>query len=515
MSVFSWFRLDEREQKNFFWLLLVYGLYILPLILANAYYMDDNGRAVAGYAAWEFDGRPLTMLVIDILNFQWTFLVGIPYKVEDLYRPIQDLAPYPLILGTAIFAYAVVLTSRKYLQTESLLLRIGCQALCIMNPFLLGCLAYRFDSVTMLLAAALTLLCFALPAAVSPKKMLLWGFFLAFFVLCLYQLVIGAWIALTAMEILVALCRAENMRFVLQRCMARLAGCFVAGLLYKFTIMKFMVQTYQKDLQSFLMPFSHHGWELLRQNIHVYHLMLRAYTDHLPWVVGGAMLVIFFLFSWHWFRQCKLGGKMVVIYVVGVLIVLFGGYLPLLALSGQANHACSLIFLIVVALALGSMLCILAERRKVLAFLLVPLLMYGCYYDYAFGNVLKRQTEHEIMIVQQISYDIQRMDYEGSHPGRTAELPKITLIGSAQPSLEFLVAAKRQPLMANLLESNLMEDHSAWILLRRYLPFDFQPGFGKEEMEACHHYADAHDPVLVNSAYAIYLDGGHIIVKFL
>ena len=308
MSIFSWFRLDELERKNFFWLLLVYGLYVLPLILANAYYMDDLARTISGYAGWEFDGRPITMLVLDILNFQWTFLEGNALLLDMISHPIQDIAPYPMLLGIVIFAYAVVLLSRKYLRTKSLLVLLACQTLCIMNPFMLENIAFRFDCITMFLAASLTLLCFSLPDTVSPRKMLLWSFVLSFFVLGLYQALIGVYIALTAVEILAALYRAEIMRLVLQRSFARLVGLFAAGILYKITVATLLIGPYGQMHSKFFSPFSSHGWDLLRQNIHTYHHLLRSYTDALPWVVGGAMLLIFLVFSWQWMRRCKFGG---------------------------------------------------------------------------------------------------------------------------------------------------------------------------------------------------------------
>lgn len=513
MSMLSWFWLNERERKNFFWLLLVYGLYVLPLILADTYYLDDIGRAANGYAAWELDGRPVTMLVIDALNFQWTFLDGIALTMDGIRHPIQDLAPYPMLLGIVIFAYAVVLLSRKYLRTKSFLILIACQTLCILNPFMLENIAFRFDCVTMFLAAALTLLCFSLPDEMPPRKMLLWSFVLSFLVLGLYQALIGAYIALTAFELLVVFYRSEAMQPVLHRCVARLAGLFAAGILYKFTVAKFLLGVYGQAHSSFLSPFSRYGWELLRQNIHTYHELLRSYTDSLPWVVGGAMFVLFLLFSWQWFRRCRLGGRTILIYAVGTFIALFGAYLPMLALEAPVVNARTLIFLIVIPVALGFMTCALAERRKVIALLLIPLLMYGFYYVYAFGNVLKRQAELDSMFAQQIAYDINRLDYEGGHPGRTATQPTVTIIGSAPSALERLIAAKRQPLMSYMIQPHMREKDRGWVLVRHAVPFDFMPGIGSVEDED-RSYAASHAPEISNATYALYLNGSHIIVKF-
>lgn len=514
MRILEWFCLDKDERKNFFWLLLAYGLYVFPLILANTYYLDDIGRTVNGYAAWENDGRPFSMLVFDLLNFQWTFHDGIVTTAGGILHPIQDLAPYPLLLGIAIFAYVVVLLSRKYLRTKSLLILIGCQALCIMNPFMIGGIVYRFDCIMMLLAVSSMLLCFALPEGLSWKKLFWWSFVLSFLVLCLYQAMIGACIALTALEILVCIYRVERVQAAVYRCAVRLTGFFISGILYKFTVAAFLVKSYNYELQTFVSPFSRHSWDVIRQNIHTYHALLRSYTDVLPWVVGGAMLLMFLLFSWRWLhRAAGSPAKKFFVYAGGVLVVVFGAYAPLVLLQAPANHARELIFLVVIPLALGIMTCALAESRRVLAFLLVPLLMYGFYYIYSFGNVLKHQAEWENMIVQQISYDIGRLKYEGSHPGRTAHPPTIAIVGDAPPSLEFQIAVRRQPLMANILESCLLENHNGCVLLRHYVPFDFTMGVN-EEIEKGRSYAASHDPVLSNTLYAIYLHDDHIIVKF-
>lgn len=515
MGDHAWFRLEERERKNFFWLLLIYGLYVFPLIIANSYYMDDIGRTLNGYAAWEFDGRPAAMLVIDLLNFQWTFRDGIALTADGIPHPVQDLAPYPLLLGVAVFAYVIVLLSRRYLRTKSLPILLGCQALCIMNPFMLENLAFHFDSITMLFAVALTLLCFAFPDDFSLRKLFLWSLALSELVLCLYQPMLGTYITLTAVEILICFYRAEAVRTVLRRSLVRLSGVFAAGMVYKFTVASFLVTNYGPEVRSFLSPFSPRSWELLRQHIHMYHVLLRSYTDALPWMVGGAMLLIFLLFSWRWFRCCMRGGKdavkKILIYVVGVFTVLFGSFLPMVALEAPATNARTLIFLIGIPLSFGIMTCMLAERREMIAVLLAPLLMFGFYYVYAFGNVLKHQAEQDMMYARQISYDISRLDYEGSHPGRTTDSPVITVLGEAPSALEQSIAAKRQPLMANILRTSMRENDRGWILIRHAFPFDFTPGRATDEVRE---EVSSHRPEISNAVYDIYVRDNHIIIKF-
>ncbi len=207
------------------------------------------------------------------------------------------------------------------------------------------------------------------------------------------------------------------------------------------------------------------------------------------------------------------GGGAILIYMTGTLVTMFGAYLPMLALESPVANARTLIFLIVIPIALGFMTCTIQEHRRLLAILLVPMLLYGFYYVYAFGNVLKHQTEQDRMFAQQLSYDLQRMDYEGSHPGRQEALDELTMIGGEPPSLELLIAAKRQPLMANIIQPRLREnDWLGYVLLRHCFPYDFIPLVQVDAEDRS--YADSHDPVISNAVYAIYLRDKRIIVKF-
>ncbi|MCF0128207.1 MAG: hypothetical protein HUJ70_06525, partial [Pseudobutyrivibrio sp.] len=65
-NAFANFKLNERGKRLFGGLLLIYGLYVLPILLSGRAFKDDNPRLLYGYTGWaDGDGRPLTEFIIE------------------------------------------------------------------------------------------------------------------------------------------------------------------------------------------------------------------------------------------------------------------------------------------------------------------------------------------------------------------------------------------------------------------------------------------------------------------
>ena len=87
-------------KSSFRSLLVCTVLFVLPLLLANIYYIDDNGRAALGYTNWGPDGRPLADIMI---------------KALFLSAHISDIFPLPLILGVLIISASLTQFARHFL----------------------------------------------------------------------------------------------------------------------------------------------------------------------------------------------------------------------------------------------------------------------------------------------------------------------------------------------------------------------------------------------------------------
>jgi hypothetical protein len=133
-----------RDRQIFGILFLGYFLFVLyPILRANRLCNDDLVRSLDGVYAWDINGRPLTTLLMQLLEFKLPSLV--------------DFAPLPQLLAIALLAFIGVLIARRYdirspWLAALLALPLGAQ------PFFLESLSFRFDAPAMALSILLALL---------------------------------------------------------------------------------------------------------------------------------------------------------------------------------------------------------------------------------------------------------------------------------------------------------------------------------------------------------------------
>ncbi|MFJ4194320.1 glucosyltransferase domain-containing protein [Pseudomonas sp. NPDC089534] len=126
-SAFLERELSHRQVLLFF--LFATFLYVLPLILADFPYIDDNWRALAAGNAWARQGR----LFVDWLYGALTFTGAAP-----------NIFPLPLLLATLAVSWALTRLTFHYFPQPTL-------AACLVplplwyNPFLLQNLSYQYD----------------------------------------------------------------------------------------------------------------------------------------------------------------------------------------------------------------------------------------------------------------------------------------------------------------------------------------------------------------------------------
>lgn len=160
----------KSTYKNYLVILL---LFVLPIILANQYYVDDIGRATLGYTKWGVDGRPFADLVMSIFN---------------LNLRMADLAPLPLMCSVALLAFVLSMYRIRYLDENKWSFIIPLAFLA--NPSLVSVFSYRFDVFTFTFAISSA---FAVFFIVSRNKFLhiLYGAALVSVVMGTYQIVIN------------------------------------------------------------------------------------------------------------------------------------------------------------------------------------------------------------------------------------------------------------------------------------------------------------------------------------
>lgn len=132
-------------KERFMFFLVSLFLYIFPLMLKNVLYYDDNNRILHGHAYWDVDGRPLTDVIMYLLNFN----IG----------NIGNVAPLPLLLSiiflSAVFTYiSEKINCRKTIWNQLPLL------LFVVNPFYLQNFSYQYDCLGMSMGIGCALLAY-------------------------------------------------------------------------------------------------------------------------------------------------------------------------------------------------------------------------------------------------------------------------------------------------------------------------------------------------------------------
>ncbi|MDC9621062.1 glucosyltransferase domain-containing protein [Xenorhabdus sp. XENO-7] len=131
---------------------IILCLYMVPIFLFGTYYRDDNGRVVSQYFDWDLDGRPLTNLIIKLLNFDGR---------------LTDIAPMSQILAIIISAISCGVICTYIVKSNKIAVVIS-SSLLFLSPFYIQNLLYHFDVVTM----ALSILFATLPFIINERAKL-------------------------------------------------------------------------------------------------------------------------------------------------------------------------------------------------------------------------------------------------------------------------------------------------------------------------------------------------------
>ncbi|NBM04546.1 glucosyltransferase domain-containing protein [Proteus sp. G2671] len=124
------------------WLIILSLIYILPIILANVYYIDDMGRVLSAYG-WHEDGRIFATYIMQILSFG---------------SSISQMFPLSILISSMIMLLSGCIISS--ILFENNILSKVCALLLLTSPFYLENLSYRYDSIPMSLSILLVVIPF-------------------------------------------------------------------------------------------------------------------------------------------------------------------------------------------------------------------------------------------------------------------------------------------------------------------------------------------------------------------
>ncbi|WP_277759118.1 glucosyltransferase domain-containing protein [Pseudomonas sp. A34-9] len=180
--------LGRRQVLLFF--LLATGLYVLPLILADFPYIDDNWRALAAGNQWAGYGRLFT----DWLYQGLTFTGAAP-----------DIFPLPLLFATVAMSLALTCLTFHYFAEPTL-------ACCLVplplwyNPFLLQNFSYQYDGPSMAFSLVAMVCAVTFDGSTRVQRWLIPAALIALGI-GLYQISVNVFLGLCCVELLRALHR--------------------------------------------------------------------------------------------------------------------------------------------------------------------------------------------------------------------------------------------------------------------------------------------------------------------
>lgn len=221
--------LGRRQVLLFF--LLATGLYVLPLILADYPYIDDNWRALAAGNAWAGYGR----LFADWLYQALTFTGAAP-----------DIFPLPLLLATVAMSLALTRLTFHYFAEPTL-------ACCLVplplwyNPFLLQNFSYQYDGPSMAFSLVAMVCAVTFDGSTRVQRWLIPAALIAL-AIGLYQISVNVFLGLCCVELLRALHRRVSWTEVWQLLGGKLAQLGLGVAIYGVTAYPFMAFSRQAQL---------------------------------------------------------------------------------------------------------------------------------------------------------------------------------------------------------------------------------------------------------------------------
>ncbi len=437
----------RRARDVFGILLLLYSLILYPLLRADRYYNDDLKRALVGRAGWDSNGRPLTTLLMRML--------------QSYDHAMLDISPLPQVGAVAILAWVGVLLARRYSIGSSWMAALAAFPLGA-QPFYLENLSFKFDALSMSLAMLLAVL----PILQLHDGRRAWwiGVLALFGSLCFYQPAINAYLVFVLVEWVMLQLQRVPPSLLAKKMTGRLMQAGMGMLIY-YLVVGIHISGWVKHSSERI-----HGWRevplLLTHFVDFYDYVGSSFNGHW-WMYFGPLLVALACFpvvigirhalSFHTARRATLTALLCLAAVLTPLAALVAALGPMLLLRQPEIGPRVLMGLgAVLAGALVVMQAALHQWRRSPKWAIAAACMLAlgmCVLASACGNAASAQKNYEDRIASNLADDLARLK---SSRGIHAFL----LDGTAGYSPVTAHVIKQLPLARALVPSYLSSDHS-------------------------------------------------------
>lgn len=448
LDMMSFCILNEKEKLSLKYLCIFSGLYLLPLILANSYYIDDIGRFSTTNFLWMRDGRPLMQIMAACLGFG---------------KPYLNIFPLGQLLAVFAFDYVLVLWGRKYFVLQNPLLLAGFLGLGYLNLFLLESFSYVYESLGMMLSLCFPIFLYSLSDTLLSIHKFLLTLFSVILSLSFYQAAIGAFVVLAFIELCKSLFENQKQKSCLKQFVIRMAG-IMTGIVIYLVLTRPLINGYGAEHSSLLPFFTNRGYRQLINHLLIYYHRYQIFFRSTHKVVRGLFLFIYAIGTtivikrlWDK-RNRNLLSKMgcSCLYIIFPLLLMGGFIAPFAFLENPVYAPRIFLSFSILFLYLALLLYQLVCRFFLAKFLLIPMLLFALSYSAGYGNLLYQEDRHDRFIAQSIANELNRM--EGQH---NKLYKKITFIGREPECLELKRQEKKRPLM-ELLVPIYMNNNWYW-----------------------------------------------------
>lgn len=494
------FALKDKPLKAFIGLLIFSLIYILPIILANFYYIDDLGRSLRGYTDWEENGRPLASLLAIALSDGF---------------PLMDVSPWIQILSIVVLDYSLICFVKKYaFQATSFQLFITA-AYGYLNLFLLENLSYKYDSLGMILALSLFFLLYAVPEKCPNQIKMILSIITILLSLSLYQAAIGAYISLAIVEFIFLLYQSQTWKEIFGRLLNRIIGLCIGGLLYKFIIVKNFVgsQGYSADHASLANFFTSQGAAVIRTNVTQFGYLFKAFGKTLGilgFILTLAMFIglgtVAYVIEKRRKESKPIQFLLTLLVIISPAILVISSVLMLILLKNPVLAPRVMLSVSVFTIFVGLSIYHLSKFIRssiVISYLtLICMLSFSSYY----GNLLVRQNQMNTTVTTYLVYDMNQVERESGK-----EFRDLSFIGHSPQCHELILANQKRPLYGLLVPIYMNNDWfwgGQFIAHFRNRDINLKSNINDKELTLIN------KPVRENEFYKLYLINNKYIIAF-
>ena len=394
---------SPSDGKVFGILLALYFLILYPILRANRYFNDDLKRALIGHTGWDSNGRPLTTLLMKLLQCYDSALV--------------DISPLTQIGSIAVLAWIGVLIARRYAIRSPWLAALVTFPLGA-QPFYLENLSYKFDALSMSLAMLLALL----PILTIGRQRRGWwlGVLSLFGSLNFYQPAINVYLIFVLLDVVLAQLREEPLREWLKPLLSRVLQVGLTMLVYQLLVGIHIHGWVGRESQKI---HSLSELPLVAKNIAGFYRFIGDSFGRQWWAYFLPLLIVLALFPWvigiRYARRQRADHAR----WIGVALLLGSFLLPLAALLCLAGPMLLLLtpeFEPRVLIGVGALLAtgLIAMQAALMQWGRSPrwtlaagcmLALGSCSFASAYGNALGEQKQYEDRIAASLADDLAQL----------------------------------------------------------------------------------------------------------